>query len=387
MLMYTSCGWFFDEISGLETVQVMKYAARSIQLAKDLTGEDFEPEFVELLKQAPSNIPEVENGARTYEMYVKPAIVDIHRVAAHYAISTLFEDYSDKSKIYCYEVYNDVFKKFEAGKRKLVIGKSRMHSHITQEEQPVSFSVLHLGDHNINGGVRESINEEAFNQMLTEMSDAFKRLNIAEIILLLDKHFGTHNYTLWHLFKDETRKFFDLILEQTLDDAEISFRHIYENHYPIIQAMIETSVPLPKAISTAIEFVLNMDLRKILESEDSIDPEHVNRLFQEIKRLNVNLDRATLGYVGSNRINRLMEILLTQPENLNLMNDIETSLDTLLKLKLELNIWKAQNILFMISKNSFANKKAQANNGNKKAIRWIELFQNLENFLKVRIED
>ena len=46
MLMYTSCGWFFDELSGLETVQVIQYAARAVQLARDLWNEDLEPEFL-----------------------------------------------------------------------------------------------------------------------------------------------------------------------------------------------------------------------------------------------------------------------------------------------------------------------------------------------------
>ena len=62
MLMYTSCGWFFDEISGLESVQVVQYAARSIQLARELFGQDLEPGFLERLQGAKSNIPENGDG-------------------------------------------------------------------------------------------------------------------------------------------------------------------------------------------------------------------------------------------------------------------------------------------------------------------------------------
>jgi alpha-amylase/alpha-mannosidase (GH57 family) len=39
MLMYTSCGWFFDELSGIETTQVIQYAARTIQIYQELFGE------------------------------------------------------------------------------------------------------------------------------------------------------------------------------------------------------------------------------------------------------------------------------------------------------------------------------------------------------------
>jgi len=159
MLMYTSCGWFFDEISGIETIQIILYAARVIQLAKELELGDFEPEFIERMKKIPSNIPELGNAAKAYESYVKPAIVDLLRVAAHYAVSSLFDGYNRTSEIYSYEVFNEDYELLQAGKIKMIIGSSRMRSKITYEEETVSFAFLHLVDQNLNIGVRESINE------------------------------------------------------------------------------------------------------------------------------------------------------------------------------------------------------------------------------------
>ncbi len=49
MLMYTSCGWFFSDISGIETVQVLHYAGRVIQLAERISGTSIEPHFLDLL--------------------------------------------------------------------------------------------------------------------------------------------------------------------------------------------------------------------------------------------------------------------------------------------------------------------------------------------------
>ena len=66
MLMYTSCGWFFDELSGIETVQVIQYAGRAIQLARETSGIDLEPEFIEQLALARSNLPELGDGALIY---------------------------------------------------------------------------------------------------------------------------------------------------------------------------------------------------------------------------------------------------------------------------------------------------------------------------------
>ena len=52
MLMYTSCGWFFDDLSGIETVQVIQYAGRALQLAGQLFSEDLATPFLSLLAQA-----------------------------------------------------------------------------------------------------------------------------------------------------------------------------------------------------------------------------------------------------------------------------------------------------------------------------------------------
>ena len=63
MLMYTSCGWFFDELSGIETVQVIQYAGRVVQLAEELFGNDIERRFLDKLALAKSNLPEHGDGA------------------------------------------------------------------------------------------------------------------------------------------------------------------------------------------------------------------------------------------------------------------------------------------------------------------------------------
>ena len=73
MLMYTSCGWFFDELSGIETVQVIQYAGRVVQLAEELFGDPFEAHFLERLAAAKSNLARIRQTARTsIERYVKP---------------------------------------------------------------------------------------------------------------------------------------------------------------------------------------------------------------------------------------------------------------------------------------------------------------------------
>ena len=141
MLMYTSCGWFFDELSGLETVQVIHYAGRALRLAEECSGESIEEEFVQHLAAAKSNLPEHGDGARIYEKWVKPAVVDIPRVAGHYAISSLFETYGDKTRIYCYEADRLRYSVDAEGKMRLATGAAKFKSAITGESAELAFSV------------------------------------------------------------------------------------------------------------------------------------------------------------------------------------------------------------------------------------------------------
>jgi len=233
MLMFTSCGWFFDDISGIETVQVMQYASRALQLAREVSGEDLEPEYLNILEKAPSNVPEFKNGAEIWEALVKPAIIDLLRAGAHYAISSLFEEYPDTIKISCYTAENELYDLSEAGMQRLAVGRARVNSDITGEECTIGFAVLHLGDHNIIGGVREYMGDEPFSLMRQEIQNAFGRSDVPDVIRLMDTHFETHNYSLWHLFRDEQRKVLGQILESTLNEVEASFRQIYERSFPI----------------------------------------------------------------------------------------------------------------------------------------------------------
>ena len=74
LLMYTSCGWFFDDIAGIETVQVMKYAGRVIDLMTDVGITPPRAAFLQKLAEARSNHPEVGTGADVYRRFVEPLI-------------------------------------------------------------------------------------------------------------------------------------------------------------------------------------------------------------------------------------------------------------------------------------------------------------------------
>jgi alpha-amylase/alpha-mannosidase (GH57 family) len=383
MLMFTSDGWFFDEISGIETTQVMKYAARAIQMANELVGADLEPGYTDILRGAKSNIPEFKDGANIYRILVKPAAVDIDRVAAHYAISSIFEEYPEEAKIYSYRVKREAYDLQKLGEQSLAIGKIHVRSDVTWEEETLNFAVLHFGDHNINGGVQKFWGDEPARIMQKDIKDAFARGDIPEVIRMMDKHFGSRSYSLWHLFKDQQRKIIDHILEANMKEIDQSLRRIYEHHAAVIQVMRNLGIPLPDVLNAIGKFIVNEDLQDALEAPE-LDLDRLKHVAEDAKRFYSDINRSSLGFIAGNRITALMEKLQGTPEDMGQMGAINELLATIEPLQLGPNLWKAQNILFSISRSLYQQMRERADKGDETARRWMEQFSALEGRMYVR---
>src|SRR5262249_6559676 len=144
LLMYTSCGWFFDEISGIETVQVLMYAGRVIQLAEEVFGNSLESMFMEKLAAAPSNLPGLhKNGREVYEKYIRPARVDWRNMAAHVAVSSVFEPAQEVVRSFACEVATKETQLLEAGRFKLSMGHAILTSEITRDSSDFAYAALH----------------------------------------------------------------------------------------------------------------------------------------------------------------------------------------------------------------------------------------------------
>ena len=81
LLMFTSCGWFFSEISGIETIQILRYAARLIDLAQQLGTPLPKKDFLDLLAEARSNRAELGSGADVYRRFAEPGAVATQSLA------------------------------------------------------------------------------------------------------------------------------------------------------------------------------------------------------------------------------------------------------------------------------------------------------------------
>jgi alpha-amylase/alpha-mannosidase (GH57 family) len=382
MLMFTSCGWFFDEISGVENVQIMQYASKAIQYAREISGESPEELFIEHLRKAPSNV--MGNGARVYEKYVKPAECDLLRVGAHYCISSIFEEYSEETVICCYTARTEKYEQSEAGKMRLATGKSTIISDITWESRTITFAVLHLGDQNISAGVRDFRDEESLRAMMEELKSAFDRGDIPEVVRLMDGHFGDHIYSLWHLFKDEQKKVLDQILQITYDDIEAAYRRIYENNITIMNFYHDLQHKIPRPFLAAAEYIINVDLKRVFD-DPVIDKARLRRLIDEISRWDINVDKTTIGFRASSWLSMMMEHLVENPDQVQVQEQIIETLEIIAPLSLQLDLWKAQNRYFAVYEKAFREQEIKAGKGDESSSAWLDTFTRLGGFLNVKI--
>jgi GTPase involved in cell partitioning and DNA repair len=156
-----------------------------------------------------------------------------------------------------------------------------------------------------------------------------------------------------------------------------------------MQAMRGMNIPLPKALAGPAEFILNEALCKIIrdDRDEYANPlEHLQILADEAARFSLQLDKDTIQFEASRKINRLMTQLKETPENSKLLETIEATVRILLSIVTELNLQTAQNVFFDISKKTYPemNEKAQA--GDRAAQKWVEHFTKLARYLGVRIQ-
>jgi len=342
MLMYTSCGWFFDEISGIESVHVVQYAARSLQLAKELFDEDLEPEFLKRFEAAKSNIADNQDGRKIFEKYVKPAMIERPQAEAHYAISSLFQQYGQKTRVFSFSFEDEDKQTLSAGKTRLAVGRSRLLSEITQESEVFSYGALYLGEHNLSGAVRKFESQEAYESMFREIKTAFDAGDYLETIRLLDRHFGGAAYSLKSLFKDEQRRILSEILASTHEDLESRFRLISERYTPLMNFLQNVGAPLPPALETAREYVLHEDIRRKIEA-DPIDFEQLSALIKEAQTRNGHVLDANLSFVVKNRMEQMIEHLAAHPQDIERISSLIRLALLVMPLPIGLNLWKVQN--------------------------------------------
>jgi alpha-amylase/alpha-mannosidase (GH57 family) len=355
-LMYTSCGWFFDDIAGIETVQVIAYAARVLQLATDVFGESaaaLEPAFLARMAEARSNVAAAGDGAKIYKEQVATKELSLEQVAAHYAISSIFSSFAQETELFCYRIWRDTYELHSSGRGRLALGRVRIVSAITGRQGGFSFAVLHFGDQNITAAVKSYAPEDAaaFEAFAAQAAAHVQSADFPEVIRQLDRYYGHMDYSLTSLFTDEQRRIVQLILNTTLADIESSLTGIYQDHASLLHYLFSAGLPQPPALILAAGFAINAGVRRALEA-DPIDQAQLRSFLSVAEADQIPLEKASLSYLADQRMRRAMVELQSSSGSLEALEQALMLGRLLAELPFDLNLWQAQNIWYEILRGS-----------------------------------
>jgi len=369
MLSFTSCGWFFDEISGIENVQIMMYAARAMQMAHEVLNISLEIPFLKILEEAKSNIAEYQDGAKIYEIFVKPQIFDFKKMAANFALLSFFRGVFEDGELFCYDFLVSDQERLERGDQKLISGKLQVFCKILWKEVDLYYSILYHDGLNISVAVTEDKKE-------WEMWH--KRFVADE-----EKPLGDNLYTLRDIFKDEQAKVLDALLNNTVNTLSISLQKIILDDAHLLRSISKYDFRFPFILKKSLEAFFDSRILQLLQEEFNF--ERLDHLIQDAVGLNLQFDKDSIQHAVQKAIDRLIIQFEKKPYEVENMEKIELFIKILNRLHLELNFWKAQNVYFTVGREMLEKMKKQAKKGDIKAKRWVDIFYYLAKYLSLAV--
>lgn len=350
LLMYTSCAWFFAEISRIETVQMLAYAARAIQLAREVAGLELEPGFLERLAAAPSNLPQfTENGRDVYLKLVRPKVATLRTVIANYAISALIEPEVPQQTLGVYDIQEVGAHRDSRGSFTLTTGRVRVQSQLMGESLQAIYAALGSDGHDFRCSVKGYVDTEEYTQSQDELFRLFTRHSLTEVVRALDAHFGEEYFTLSHLFPDEQRRIGQQLLAKALERFEQHCEEVYRTNQRLIDFVRTRDLPLPDVLRTAAQSSLNAEInliaRQLLAGQLTPgDAAGIIRTHQhEAKRLQCTLNFDQLNRAFEAIIERHIALLSQDAGHAQIPRQ---ALEVAQELKLGLNLWRGQSLFW-----------------------------------------
>ncbi len=351
MLMYTSCGWFFDEVSGIEGIQILRYAARALELAESL-GAPFREGFLRKLEATPSNVPEIQNARVAFERYVMPSQIHPDRILARHAIGAVLDSPPETSQIFCYQLEQADFQQESFGATSIGVGRVKLFSETTQEEEWAAFAVLHFGEHDFCCKIHrfESIGE--YDRAKKAVLDAFRRHALKDTILAMESGFPGSDHDIRDLFSEERQRLVRRVLADSLESLSDSYQRIYKENRKLMGFPSSVGIPLPEELAIVARYVLVKRLEVCAQEladrstrlELSALLKSIEELLAELKQLGLEIDQNPLRVAIQNRLEEESHALAFGEGH-----DVEVCvwlIQIIQNWKIEMPLWRVQNDVF-----------------------------------------
>ena len=272
-LMYASCGWFFDDLAGLETTQILKYAGMAMQLLESAGGRSHLPSFLEVLATAQSNDPAEGNGADVFQRHVAPWEVTPQRRVARSASRLLFGDAPVVERDDAFEVKTLDREVLAHGSHRMVVGRARVVRLRTEQATEITYGAAALPERDMHCGVLLSKDANAYAGLLDEAREIFRQPTTPEIIRLIDRHLGPEFFSVRELSDAGRAEFIENMVTDLVDRLGASYGFLYDEHRRTIEAFERAGVSVPRELRIIAEYTLARRLdAAVLDADDCADP-------------------------------------------------------------------------------------------------------------------
>ncbi len=364
LLMYTSCGWFFADLSGLETLQVIRYAARALQLGQEFTPEPLEEPFLKILERGASNLPEEGNGRNIYQRRVKPSVVDYPKVANQWVISML-KDLERKCphNIYHYRVEPQDLEDRTQGSLLFAAGRLQLTSGVTLESRSLAFYTAFLGSYLYRTQIQAAPAPREFQTLKDEFLHILEKTP-EDLIPSMVRRLGERYYSFHDIFQDEKMEIFQDLLAQNQEEALALISRNFEDTRGLLKAMATEGLPLPRLYRALGEITLNRRLVELLrkmepEPDQLATSEDILDVVQDAQIMGLKLESGEGARILGRILQRQLQDLAAKFRTENVIR-VKQFLTLLNRIPITLEVTEAQNFMFTLMKDHFPPVAARA---------------------------
>jgi alpha-amylase/alpha-mannosidase (GH57 family) len=376
MLMYTSCGWFFNDISGIETEQILRYASFALELYSQLEEANIESSFLRTLKDAKSNIPKWKDGKFIYENMVGATRVPVEQIFSCGLFSYLLNKSVEIVSVGTHTVAVTNVEKLSQGGSELYFGAGEVSSKTVLETISLEFYSIHSGDGEFKSFIFSPGNGDI------DVPSLFRSQGYQDTLALLVGKFGAPAYPNREIFHSYFDKLADELWQPFWLENDEFRSKLAESRKSLALLHNKFDTPLPlNALSLSKVFLLE----QWTEILDSINPS-IDQIGQMLNFADgISMDNLEFSAVYEHRMRELISEFKKAPHKFEALDRLNGILGLLDSVPMKVNLWKTQNEVFEVFQSHCQEMQQRKKAGEKEAEQWLGKMDNALSYLNISV--
>ena len=312
MLMYTSCGWFFSELSGIETVQNLKYAFRAAQLGQMIAGKPVDADYLPELAKAHSNLAEHGNGLNIQHKYVRPSTLSPEKVAAHHAVLAIVESLFPSERLYHFRVVVHNQRTRQRSGFTAYVGRLTVMADRTREGGTFDVAVIagsnlrllalvHPFESDIESATPDGLIDSVENKGFEGAGHYWKSV------------FREH-FTLADMLLELRMKAVTVLVGPLLSEIRETYERWFTDHEGLLRKLAPLGIPIPQDLVGPASYAGSVRFNSLVERCQRNDLSQANELANLLRMLNIPLNKGPGEKFLSRKLQEMIQAILRHPD-------------------------------------------------------------------------